>query len=1173
MLIRELYEKSIDREINPAVIVSQQDPQIVETEIEEYVFTRELAEKLYKFLNTFLMRKEGNTGIWINGYYGSGKSHFIKFIHYCLNIETREKAFDHLLKAIEGFEPDPGSDLTLSKVVELKEKLKKMTVEDIMFNVEAETGDETIKERLTRIFLRQLNRHRGYNGFNIPLAMYFEKHLDKHGKFEEFKNELKSKYHFTWEKDADDLLATRLSMILDVAQRLDPELDKKALHKTLTDPDNITIKISDIFIKEFNEYIEEKPAGFRLLILVDEISQYVGKNRDILLNLQTIVEEIGRNCNNKVWIACTAQQSLDSLVEKMSTSDVKDEFGKILGRFNPEHNRISLESTDAAFITQKRVLDKNSSGEKELCALFKKQEDAITMQFRLHHELYKGFEAEDDFVLAYPFVPYQFRLISNVFESFQNLDYVIREVKDNERSILGITHYTAKQNADLEVGTFIPFDAFFNNQFTSNMQHRGRKAVEPALSLKFVQNDRFASRVVKVLFMISNLSDTTRQTFPSNLDNIVLLLMSRLDENKMELQKNVRKVLEKLIEENIIREENGNYYFFNEDEIDVTHEIRNTVPTLDEKLKEFGDLISPMLNVNRKVDFGSGTFTISYRIDDKQFFKGENGEFTVVLYESKDANVLAMENSKDSLLLCANEWFSSDPEFKKEFEWYCKTSEYLLHHASGTTGQRTETLNNFRVRNGRLKDNLTIKLSGKIASFRFISGQTVINPGDLNGAKPKERYQSAVSKHFGNIYPYLHLSDKYMQTAADLRKKISAPGYQTSMITVLTEPETLVNDEISNRANEVTLFDLVTFFGKAPYGWKDIAVIDMVLELYRKKYRIIEYRHEPRYPLKDFVEKAFNASERHVCVVKSGEEMAPEEIEAAMKNFRDIFNTDLRAKKEPDTVFDEIVSTLSGLVSAAQGQVSEYGRYPFGSIIVDYQTIISDLAKIREPKRLFKQLKDEKENLKAQTDRYKSISGFVNERIKKYDEIRDFLINNKDNLAALYGNVADKMTWLEEYFTKKNPEDELRIAAKSYDELKSALKLRIEEERKAAMEVYSGIFEVLDKKAKEVKSDRTIYADRESKLESIKKEKSLTALSLMMKKAEDFKTGELQKILQWESDEKKKKGEQAAEPVVVYAKDSCDGELRTEDDVNRYVEKLRKGLLEKIKSKKIIIIN
>ena len=44
----------------------------------------------------------------------------------------------------------------------------------------------------------------------------------------------------------------------------------------------------------------------------------------------------------------------------------------------------------------------------------------------------KGYDNFEDFNLSYPFIPYQFRLISDVFDSFSHLEYVIKEVKDRK---------------------------------------------------------------------------------------------------------------------------------------------------------------------------------------------------------------------------------------------------------------------------------------------------------------------------------------------------------------------------------------------------------------------------------------------------------------------------------------------------------------------------------------------------------------------------------------------------------------------------------------------------------------------------------------------------------------------------------------------------------------------
>lgn len=96
------------------------------------------------------------------------------------------------------------------------------------------------------------------------------------------------------------------------------------------------------------------------------------------------------------------------------------------------------------------------------------------MQFKLPNS-YSSYDSQDDFIDYYPFVPYQFKLIMQVFNSFLNLGYVAKEVKGNERSIIKVIHSTAKANADAELGKFISFDELYNNMFEEGLQARGRK--------------------------------------------------------------------------------------------------------------------------------------------------------------------------------------------------------------------------------------------------------------------------------------------------------------------------------------------------------------------------------------------------------------------------------------------------------------------------------------------------------------------------------------------------------------------------------------------------------------------------------------------------------------------------------------------------------------------------
>lgn len=100
---KDLYQKGLDRKVNPAVSASDLTDETVLTEIKEYVFTPEIIANLYDILINVKVNQGSHVGIWINGYYGSGKSHFLKYASYCLsNISAhRDLAFDRLIEATQ----------------------------------------------------------------------------------------------------------------------------------------------------------------------------------------------------------------------------------------------------------------------------------------------------------------------------------------------------------------------------------------------------------------------------------------------------------------------------------------------------------------------------------------------------------------------------------------------------------------------------------------------------------------------------------------------------------------------------------------------------------------------------------------------------------------------------------------------------------------------------------------------------------------------------------------------------------------------------------------------------------------------------------------------------------------------------------------------------------------
>lgn len=906
MKLEKIYTRRIDRSINPAVVAQDHKVDTINTEIDEYVFTDEIINNLYKFLNAIKNHTSvSKTGVWINGYYGSGKSHFLKYVHYLIHPETRERAFERLIQALKDKDPFASSsklDVSNSDIADLKRWYDKSEIETIIFNAQDVTG---VNRNFNQIFFNEFNELRGYNSYNIPLAVLLEKYLHERGVFNDFKEKLQEEEKFNWDNDAPDIVSNELNTVLKVAKLVAPSLDTEALRFTLLNPETYLINVES-FASEVKEYIQQKEnRDYRLVFLVDEVSQFINQNGGVLLDLQSIIEKISEQCNRQVWIACTAQQTIDSLISDLKIQQTSEEYGKIMGRFE---TRVSLESTDPAYITQKRILEKKPEVEQQLKELYNQNKDSIDNQFVMGHELYRGYPNEEEFILSYPFVPYQFKLIAQVFDAFQSKEFVIKEVKDNERSILKITHETAKEKKDEDIGYFVPFDAFFNNMMWQNLIYRGNRAISPALNLSFVQKDKFAQRVVKTLFMISNLLDRDRQNFKPNLDNLTILLIEGLTDNKGDIRNRIEEVLKKLIDNNIIREEKGNYFFFNEDEAELSTQIRQIAVRAERKANVARDILFPYLRVDNT--FGDGK-KIMASVDGMHYY-GQNGDIHVAFTVSDNGTnpvIRSLNNPANTLIVCIDQWFNQDRELRDNFHKYCQYEQYFAQNPdTGANETRAQTIVNFKTRNRELlEQKIKPVFERKFNETIFISGQTVIDPSEITGSGA-DRYKNVLVRHLNEIYRHANLVAGLPTTQNDVvqeaKVKVNPDTYK---IKPLSEAEQLVSNHIMQNGNAVLLGDLINKFKIAPYGWKDVTIIHVAIELWKRRLYDFSYNNQPRYPLEDFLGKAFNRTEQQKLSITATEDISQENINQGVKAWNYIFNEHLPITTDGNALFDEFV--------------------------------------------------------------------------------------------------------------------------------------------------------------------------------------------------------------------------------------------------------------------------
>lgn len=349
MLIKDIFAKPIDRNIQGVIKVGQAKDENVQQELEEYVVTKELQKHFKTIFDAY--QRSINTptdkmGVWIQGFFGSGKSHFLKIISYLLaNREVNgKKAIDYFKE--DGKIKDP---LTLATM----ERCTQINTDVILFNIDSKSdaGGKKDKNGIVNVFLKVFNEMQGLS--TIPHLADLERRLIKEEKFDAFKAAFKEINGSEWEAERhefdwiqDDIKEVTLKIDFMSESAIDNFLEKAS--------GDYLISISD-FAELVKKYLDSKESDHHIAFLVDEVGQYVGGNRELTLQLQTVVEDLGRICEGRAWVLVTSQEAIDHVTNFENNSD--NDFSKIKDRFA---TTVSLSSANADEVIKERILKKKN---------------------------------------------------------------------------------------------------------------------------------------------------------------------------------------------------------------------------------------------------------------------------------------------------------------------------------------------------------------------------------------------------------------------------------------------------------------------------------------------------------------------------------------------------------------------------------------------------------------------------------------------------------------------------------------------------------------------------------------------------------------------------------------------------------------------------------------------
>ncbi len=835
--IREIFERDIARPINGVVKADQQDHSSVWHELDEFVITKELDKHLRAFVSNYLAVADnvnnpefaGRIGVWISGFFGSGKSHFLKVLSCLMGNQLLHYEGQSRLP-VEFFESkikDPMFYADIKRAVD-------SPTDVVLFNIETKSDHANSRDAILSVLMRMLNELQGYASHPPHLA-HLERRLDERGKLTAFHEAFLTASGKSWLTERDGFDFYRDEMITALSQALGQS--HEASTKWYEDGESnfsLTVESFCLWVKE---YLDKKGPHHRLLFFADEVGAYIGQNSQLMLNLQTITETLGTTCGGRAWIVITSQEDIDTVIGEMSRSRLND-FSRITARFS---TRLSLSSANVDEVIRVRLLTKREAATTFLEDLYKEKGDLIRNQltFGATKMSMKTYESAADFAATYPFIPYQFLLVQKIFDAVRKAGATGIHLARGERSLLDACQSATAQIYDCEPGVLIPLyrfypsiENFLDTSVKLTIEHASEnKALEP-----------YDVRILEVLFLIRYVDEVR-----GNIDNLVALCMEEIDCDRLALRRKIEASLLRLESQNLVNRNGDDYSFFTNEEQDVQREIKAQELDPGAEAKLLGDLIyDEVLKEQRKHRYSVNGKDFPFnRLCDKHP-NGNRADGAIVVhaitplnddYTYYDASRCTLESTTDGGQLILK--LADHESLAREVRHYLQTERYIARKSDGSQQSSTQRiLREFSEDNRMRKQRLVTTVAELVTNAAFYAGGQPFAPkASAPMAAVGEAMEYLILNTFTKMGYLQHLvSEPLREIQATLRT--NDIGQQTlALQTEEGNPKAIqeIRDYLrlcAQTSKQVILHDLVEErFSSRPYGWPANETILLVSRL------------------------------------------------------------------------------------------------------------------------------------------------------------------------------------------------------------------------------------------------------------------------------------------------------------------------------------------------------
>ncbi|MBV5326244.1 MAG: BREX system P-loop protein BrxC [Chlorobium sp.] len=988
MTLKSIFKKPIDRPIEG--VIKADDEASLRLELEEYVLTNEVEKRLESFLDAYNNYENAN-GVWISGFFGSGKSHLLKIL--ALLLENRE---------IDG---TLALDLFLTKCSDneiLRADLKRAVVipsKSILFNIDqkADVISKAQVDALLAVFVKVFDEMCGYYGKQGHIA-HFERDLDSRGIYDQFQAAFQALSGREWHKGREQALLESQNIAKAYAQ-VTNSTESSALGILDKYRSQYKVSIED-FAEQVMAYIDRQSSTFRLNFFVDEVGQYIAENVKLMTNLQTIAESLATKCRGRAWVIVTSQNDMSSVLGEMNNKQSND-FSKIMARFA---NKMLLTGNNVAEVIQKRLLAKTEDGAEMVSDLYHREANnfGTLFSFTDGSREYKVFRDRDEFIRNYPFVPYQFDLFQSAIENLSRHNaFEGKHYSVGERSMLGVFQQVAIQISDYELGQLATFDLMFEGIQTA-LKAQTQKAV---LAADRQLNDPFAKKLLKALFLVKYVKE-----FKPTVRNLCVLMLESFGQDLPGLKKKIEEALNLLEQQTFIQRNGDLYEYLTDEEKDVEQEIKNTEVESTEVASELEKIIFDHVIKNKKIryDETGQDYPYSRKIDDR--LHGREYELTIQVvtpfheFVDNQASLLMHSFGRDEMLVV----MPPDDRLVRDILMYKRTEKYIIQKISTAQQEaikRILTDKGFQNRERYAELQLLIqRLLGK--ARLFVAGTEI----EISGEDPQSRINRGFSELVMRAYPNLRMLRKVTYREEQIKTILSdRQGTLEGMdVTSLleSEQEMLAFIQSNNRGGvRTTLKTLLEKMERKPYGWYYAAILCILAKLCARGK--VEVRTDSNPLEDDDLDRALRNTHGHANVVLEPQvDFTASQVRSLKEFYQDFFDSP-PFSNEPKALGKETGAALQELLHQLTPLAAQVAQYPFLTALHPVMDRLKDIIGKPYTWYLTELLRQEDALLDLKEKIIDPIRKFMGGPLKDiFNEARKFVQEQEPNFSYLAGDES-----------------------------------------------------------------------------------------------------------------------------------------------------------------------